>query len=384
METNLRPLTLGEILDRTAQLYRSNFWLFAGISAVYAGTVLVLNLLQIGLQELFRIEHLTRDMIWLNGTAAMFQLLFVFLFGGIAVAANNRAVAWVHLGEPATIRGAYASILPRAGRYLWLMTIMAFILWLPFAVIYGAYLALVFFYVRPKGLLTHPQGVNPAVLAANQQATLLFGLATVAFVLLVIVAIVWAVLMGLRYALAIAASVVEDLEARQALRRSIDLGRGSRGRIFVLGLLVLVIQSGLVLITQMFFLIMAFKQHGQLAAGVRVLQQFIGFVTNTFIGPMYATGLTLFYYDQRIRKEGYDIEWLMKAAGMTEPLPEASGGEIVPYDEPVPPIAEPSRPHAPQPDSVPSTDVPGTRELSEPEVHSTPAPKASTENPEPR
>jgi hypothetical protein len=37
METNLRPLTLGEILDRTAQLYRTNFLLFAGISAVYAG-----------------------------------------------------------------------------------------------------------------------------------------------------------------------------------------------------------------------------------------------------------------------------------------------------------------------------------------------------------
>ncbi len=36
MESNLRPLTLGEILDRTAQLYRTHFWLFAGISAVYS------------------------------------------------------------------------------------------------------------------------------------------------------------------------------------------------------------------------------------------------------------------------------------------------------------------------------------------------------------
>jgi hypothetical protein len=32
METTLRPLSLGEILDRTAELYRSNFLLFAGIS----------------------------------------------------------------------------------------------------------------------------------------------------------------------------------------------------------------------------------------------------------------------------------------------------------------------------------------------------------------
>ena len=37
MESNLRPLTLGEILDRTAQLYRTNFLVFSGIFAVYAG-----------------------------------------------------------------------------------------------------------------------------------------------------------------------------------------------------------------------------------------------------------------------------------------------------------------------------------------------------------
>lgn len=39
-------------------------------------------------------------------------------------------------------------------------------------------------------------------------------------------------------------------------------------------------------------------------------------MTNTFIGPIYSTGLTLFYYDQRIRKEGFDIEWMMRAAGL--------------------------------------------------------------------
>jgi hypothetical protein len=33
MET-LRPLTLGELLDRTFQIYKNNFWLFIGIAAV--------------------------------------------------------------------------------------------------------------------------------------------------------------------------------------------------------------------------------------------------------------------------------------------------------------------------------------------------------------
>ena len=321
METYLRPLTLGEILDRTAQLYRSNFLLFAGISAVYAGVLLVLGLLQIGMQEIFRIEHLTSQAIWLNGIAAVFEWLFVFLFGGIAVAANNRAVAWVHMGEPASIGGAYASILPRFGRYLWLMTIMAFVLWLPLLVIYCAYIVVFLLYLKPHGAVTAPHAAGVAMTASAQQANLLFILFTLGFAVLAMIGFAYAVVMGLRYALSVAASVVENLTAREGIRRSVNLTKGARGRIFVLGLLVFVIQFGLVAITQMFFVVAAFKQHGQLSVGVRVLQQFIGFLTNTFIGPMYATGLTLFYYDQRVRKEGYDIEWMMQAAGLTGQLP---------------------------------------------------------------
>ena len=31
----LRPLSLGEVLDRTFAVYRSRFWLFAGLAAIY-------------------------------------------------------------------------------------------------------------------------------------------------------------------------------------------------------------------------------------------------------------------------------------------------------------------------------------------------------------
>jgi hypothetical protein len=64
------------------------------------------------------------------------------------------------------------------------------------------------------------------------------------------------------------------------------------------------------------------------------ISQIIAFFTNTFLGPIYATGITLFYYDQRVRKEGYDIEWMMQAAGLTVPPP---------------PAAEPPAPESPQP-----------------------------------
>ena len=94
------------------------------------------------------------------------------------MAAISRAVAWVHLGEPATIRGAYRSILPRLGRYLWLMTITAFMVWTPFALLYGGYFGVHCILWRfqghgrrrrrcpPVGMLRQP-GRRPSVLVAG-------------------------------------------------------------------------------------------------------------------------------------------------------------------------------------------------------------------------
>ena len=337
METNLRPMTLGEILDRTAQLYRSHFWLFAGIASVYSGALLLLSLAQIGVTEYLRAHHLLSFLAVATGVGILVQLFVMFVVGGIAVAANNRAVGWVHLGEPATMRGAYASILPRTGRYLWLMTIIWLVLWTPLGLAYGGYSAALYHWTGHASLATLQTGVA----APNQQTVVTALLVTACFGLVAVVALAYAVVMGLRYALAIPACVVEDLKARGAIGRSIVLSKGSRGRIFVLGLLVVIIQLGLVGITQLAFIVMSVKAHGELTAGVRVVQQLVAFLTNTFIGPMYATGLTLFYYDQRVRKEGYDIEWMMHAAGMTRDAgqapvstPEAPAGLESEHQEP--------------------------------------------------
>ena len=63
---------------------------------------------------------------------------------------------------------------------------------------------------------------------------------------------------------------------------------------------------------------LAFKHPGQpLPMGWLVVAQIGSFLTSALIGPIYAIGLTLFYYDQRIRKEGFDIEWMMQAAGLS-------------------------------------------------------------------
>lgn len=312
METPLRPMSLGEILDRTAQLYRTNFLLFVGISAVYAGALLILNLMQIGLGELLKAMHMAGQQLWVSLGFLVLILPVTVIAACAAVAANNRAVAWVNLGQPATIRGAYKSILPRIWSYLWLAFLILAIIYTPVVLMYGG-MAL---FMWKLGVFKPGQAQHP-----DPQVFAVLGVVFVFFLLLVALWLVYAILMGLRYSLAVPACVVESLTARKAMRRSIELSKGSRGRIFLLGLMILIIELGLVGITQVLFIVAAFKNHMVLPVWAQILQQVVGFLTNSFIGPMYATGLTLFYYDQRIRKEGYDIEWMMEAAGLSWPPP---------------------------------------------------------------
>jgi hypothetical protein len=323
MESNLRPMSLGEILDRTAQLYRTNFLLFAGISVPYAGALLVLGLLQIGLTETLRVLHLTEQLRWLTWSAVGITIPISFLIYGMVMAATSRAVAWVHLGEPASIRGAYQSILPRRGRYVWLMAITWLVVFSPLMVLYGAYFGTVAYYV--KGFGTDPAAQQAAI--SNPQTMIIFGLASLVFLLLIIPVGIYTVMMGLRYSLAMPSCVVENLKAREAIRRSIDLARGSWGRIFLLALLIGVIKFGLVMVTQVFVFVAAFKHPGQAPGpGISALSHVIGFFTNTFLGPIWAAGITLFYYDQRVRREGYDIEWMLQAAGLTAPATRQDHG----------------------------------------------------------
>jgi hypothetical protein len=317
MQTTLRPLTLGEILDRTAELYRTNFLLLAGISSVYAGLLLVLGLVQVGAQRAFSAMHMNTALI----VAAVVGIVLIFLVslvcGGVAVAANTRAVGWLHLGETASISAAYRAVLPRTGRYVWLLTIIYFIAWFPCVLIYAGYAVLMLHYVRTTGMLN----AHAAPAIDQKTALMLLGASVVFFVLLLAFGI-YGIIMSLRYSLAVPACTVENLKARDAIKRSVSLSKGSRGRIFMLGLLTIIIQIGLAALTQGFFILAGIKHKGMLPLWMSVLQQLLAFLTNTFVGPIYATGFTLFYFDQRIRKEGFDIEHMMTAAGMTtSPVP---------------------------------------------------------------
>jgi len=102
----LRPMSTGELMDRTFALYRKNFKLFVGIATVGPAANLVFQLLIVA------IVGMPGRVSGLAGTFAGASFGFG-LFAGVAImmagmalshAATVKAVAAVHLGLPIAIR----------------------------------------------------------------------------------------------------------------------------------------------------------------------------------------------------------------------------------------------------------------------------------------
>ncbi len=319
-------MALGEILDRTAELYRSNFLLFAGVSSIFAVIMLGIQLLYLRSMTVLGNGNMVPTLRLGTASAAVVQSLAILLLAGLSIAANNRAMAWVYMDQPATISSAVQSVLPRLRRYLWLMTNVAFRAWGPLAALYIALFAIIFA-ALPHDFMTNPAAIHTA--PSHNPAALVGVL--VSFLVLIplfLVALIYGTWMSLRYSLSVPASVVEDLPTGSAIKRSVELSKGSLGRIFVLGLLVYAVRLLLGILFGFPIIALAFMHPGQpLPMGWMIFSEIGQFFNNAFIGPIYAIGLTLFYYDQRIRREGFDIERMMRAAGLAPqsdlPAPQA-------------------------------------------------------------
>jgi hypothetical protein len=332
---SLGPSTLGEILDRTAQLYRSRFFVFLGISVVPTVGVLVpvcgvfAFLVWMGSRN--NNPAPTGDVKLLADiflVAVVVVALAVYLaVAALAIAAMNHAVARAYLGEKATIRDSYKGIWGRGGRYVWLLILEGLVIGVaPVA----AWIGLVAI-AAGVGILAKNAGMGGS---AND---MLVGLAAMLAVVALLGYFFW---MLLRLSLAFPACVIEQISAWTALKRSSALSKGTKGRIFLLyllgsalnGLLSLGITIPLAIIAA---LIPAFSspQHAQAANVVMVFIIYgTSFAVQALTRPVYGIALTLFYYDQRIRQEGFDIEWLMQRAGLDATPPTAA----VSYLEPQP------------------------------------------------
>ena len=335
MKDGLKPYTLGEILDRTASIYRKNFWLLAGISAIYAGAVLLLGLGQLGVQHIIRVKFGIHASFTAFGPVEIFFSALKWTLTAAPIAAINLAIARIYMGEQSTIRGAYKSVYSRWKNYISLMLILV-------VLIYGPYLVLIsgiFVTLAYQGPFAGQQFNSDGSLSIFSIYAMVFSLALP----FVCTYMVW---LSLRYALSFPACVVEGLTPRVAMKRSLELTIGTRKRIFVLFLLVIVIQYGLTLLLDgpiIYSLFEAAFKHGSpLSMTQKILQYFILFFITTFVTPIYSTGFMLFYYDQRVRKEGFDIEWMMQAAGLSVPMEEAITPVTLEPNSPVASVISPA------------------------------------------
>ncbi|MGA9672302.1 MAG: hypothetical protein WBQ94_24020, partial [Terracidiphilus sp.] len=143
--------------------------------------------------------------------------------------------------------------------------------------------------------------------------------------------------MGACLSLAMPAAALENMAGFKALRRSWKLTRGSRLRIMFTWLAIFAMSWIASSIPQfMLWGIMSFIGRGlHLVVLARQLYLPVAYTMLTIIhallGPIFPIAITLFYYDQRIRMEGYDIERMMDAAGLISPILTAP---VAPAEEP--------------------------------------------------
>ena len=246
----------------------------------------------------------------------------------------SEASARMFLGENITIRGAYKNTWRRGFRFSGLYALQGLVI--------VAAPAIVFFTGIAAMIAAKVSGY------ATNDRSLLFG--SLVFLLFVVLC-AFAVWMLLRFCLAFPACVVEQTTAWKALKRGVHLSHGTRGRILVLYLLgaflnwmlTFAIELVVAIIVAMIPALQG-QKHAQ-AVGMIVMFSFYGgyFAMKALTKPVYGIALTLFYFDQRIRKEGFDIEWMMQQAGMVTPPPAIAPAPETPIEPPVPtePAAEP-------------------------------------------
>ena len=140
----------------------------------------------------------------------------------------------------------------------------------------------------------------------------------IGFILLIVPGVYW----GGKYGLAVPAVVLEDIKAKQAFPRSAALTKDAIGRIiaiyFLTWILTMVVVIGLATAVQAVAPALA-KSAGTITAAAFNLV--LNAIVVTAITPIMAIALTLAYYDQRVRKEAFDIENLMNLLGQPSAVP---------------------------------------------------------------
>jgi len=297
MVTVLRPLSTSELLDRTFHLYRNSFAMFVGITAIPQLVVLALRL---GNAARMGARTQTEVIVIAWGI-----ILASFIAIEISHAATVTAVSSLHLDRTTNIRSAYSSAKASLLRVV-LISLVAVVIPVLIAVAPGIVIGAILF------------GIASA--SGIDNVTLIRIMSGVIVLAVLFIPLRW----WLAWSLVVPVTVLEGGGLRVSLRRSKSLTKGSRGRIFVVYALMIVLTwvvSGMLQVP--FFL--ATGLHGLLAPQsvglpVRVMQAMGAFISASLVGPLLTIALTLIYYDLRTRKEGFDLQLMMATLQEAQPV----------------------------------------------------------------
>lgn len=304
MTTALRPMSTGELLDRAFNLYRNNFPLFAGISALAAIILVVATVLLVVLGISIptpgaRIDPRTA----LGGLMIYFIVIGLFYLVGasLATGATIYAVSKAHLGQAVTIGESYSIVFPWLGR---IIRIVLSIIVRMIGVLLVVYVIAVVLAV----------GVGALIGARGVQGTGTAGVIVITAIvvgLCIVLGYGFVIRVYFKYSLAVPACLLEKAEAVQAMRRSAVLTKGSLWRIFLIYLL-------MGLIGAVFSIVLQLPANFLVSTSTflaLIWQSVATFIAFSLSFPISNIAISLVYYDQRVRKEAFDLQLMMEALG---------------------------------------------------------------------
>jgi hypothetical protein len=281
---DLRPLSIGELLDRTFSLYRRNFLLFIGITAIPHLFVLAVKLSQVAFMPVAnRVNTMPLSPGASPGSvsgnfAAYGALALLSIFVSLAAILFSQggtvfAVSELYLGKETTIGQSFS----RAKGEVWTLL---------------------------------------GVLILHSLVMI------VSFLLLIFPALY----MACRLCVAVPAALLENLGPREALERSFALTKDNAGRSFLIYLLYFaILYAAVALFAIPFGIGIVFSQNDPTMLRTWTALSEVGsFLAQVLITPVLTIGMSIFYFDLRVRKEAFDIQMMMNPLAGSVPAPRAA------------------------------------------------------------
>jgi hypothetical protein len=336
--SRLRPRTVGEILDQAFRLYRKHFLTFVAIIAVVHVPLQlatqVISALLIGNLASYESNafsgNLSGNSFSSTSTNSLFSYLGVvyaativlsLLYGlllSLSQGALTAEIANSHLDKPVSFGDGYRQMFPRLGSLLG-------VIFLELGIGIVVFIPIILLFVLALGI-----GLNSAFSSGGGSSSAGSGAFLGLFCFscfLIIPAFLLFAYVFVRFYVVTPVVMVEHLGPVQALRRSWELIRNYWWRTFgllvVLAILGYIVQLGPAAIVQAIVSSVLPRDFvaQQLISGVVTV-----FTTLIFI-PIQLTAVTLYYFDLRVRKEGFDLETAVSQRyAMAPGLPPAWAG----------------------------------------------------------